>query len=198
VIPDWNVKQNIPFAVVLGVFAAVQFCSSLAITITNRNKGSAGTLYYNSLVGLLTSFAVGVSMTILASEYNTFTRPVTKDQTVLPTLMPFYYTLQVDATATFLFSVPMLLFVFYHNLEDYLKQQREATQQTFLQPQALNKQIWLLALFLLNSFAHAACSRPPTQWSSTSTSSRASRTKRTTVWTTWRTSTRSTCRCRWW
>lgn len=59
--------MNTPFAIVLGVFAAVQFCSSLAILISNRRYGSAGTLYYSSLVGLLTAFAVGVHMTILAS-----------------------------------------------------------------------------------------------------------------------------------
>jgi hypothetical protein len=119
-IPDWNAKQNIPFAAILGIFAAAQFCSSLAIVILNR-KGSARTLYYNSLLGLLVSFAVGVSLTILASEYNSLTRIIPKDQDVLPTIMPFYWATQVDATATFLFSVPMLLFIFYYNLEDYLK-----------------------------------------------------------------------------
>ena len=66
-IPDWNVKQNIPFAAVVGVFAAVQFCASLAILISNRKQGAAGTLYYNSLVALLAAFAIGVDITILAS-----------------------------------------------------------------------------------------------------------------------------------
>lgn len=98
------------------MFAAAQFCSSLAILICNRKQGAAGTLYYNSLIGLLTSFAIGVSLTILASEYNTWTRPIKKDMKELPTLMPFYYTIQTDATATFLFSVPLLLFIFYNNL----------------------------------------------------------------------------------
>lgn len=148
---------------VLGVFAAAQFCSSLAIVLSNRKRGAAGTLYYNSLAGVLTSFAVGVSVTILASEYNTFTRAIPKNQTDLPTIMPFYYSLQVDATATFLFAVPMLLFVFYNNLEDYLQEQREASKLTTLPAQALNKQVWLLALFLLNAFAHIASTPRPTQ-----------------------------------
>lgn len=140
----------------------MQFCASLAILISNRKQGATGTLYYNSLVALLAAFAIGVDITILASEYNTWTRTVLKDQTVIPTLMPFYWTIQVDATATFLFSVPLLLFIFYNNLEDYLKEQREKNQHMTMAPaQALNKQIWLLAFFLLNAFAHIACTPCP-------------------------------------
>lgn len=121
VIPDWNAKMNIPFAVVLGVFATVQFFCSLAIALLNRNSGAGRLLYYCSLMGMLVAFAIGVSLTILTSEYNTAMRPIPKNQTEIPTLEPFYYAIQADSLATFLLTVPMLFFVFYHNLEDYLR-----------------------------------------------------------------------------
>lgn len=192
-IPDWNVKQNIPFAAVLGLFAAAQFCASLSILFSNRKQGAAGNLYYNSLVALLAAFAIGVCITILASEYNTFTRPIPKNQDVMPTLMPFYWAIQVDATATFLFSVPLLLFIFYNNLEHYLNEQRQTNQHLPITPaQALNRQVWLLSFFLLNVFAHVARTSLPMQSSTTSTSLPASRTPTTTPWMTWPTSTPST------
>lgn len=115
-IEDWNAKMNIPFAVVLGVFATAQFLCSLAIALLNRNSGAGKLLYYCSLMGMLVAFAIGVSLTILSSEYNTALRPIPKDQTAMPTLMRFYYSIQVDSLATFLLTFPMLFFVFYHNL----------------------------------------------------------------------------------
>jgi hypothetical protein len=96
----------------------------LVIFILSRKQKTAAALYYNALIALFASFSIGVSLTILASEYNSGTRQLPKDQSFFPTMMPFYYTIQVDATATFLLAVPMLLFIFYYNLEDYLTEQR--------------------------------------------------------------------------
>lgn len=124
-IPDWNAKMNIPFAVVLGVFATTQFFTSLAIALLNRNRGSGRLIYYCSLLGMLVAFAIGVSLAILSSEYNSAMRSVPKDQTEIPTLNRFYYSIQVDSVATLLITVPMLFFIFYYNLEDYLQEQRE-------------------------------------------------------------------------
>lgn len=133
-IPDWNTKMNIPFAVVLGVFATTQFCSSLAIALLNRKSGTGRLLYYCSLMGMLVAFAIGVSLTILSSEYNSAMRIIPKDQTEIPTLERFYYSIQADSVACLLLTVPMLFFVFYHNLEDYLQEQREA-KVTMIGPQ---------------------------------------------------------------
>ena len=115
-IEDWNAKMNIPFAVVLGVFATAQFLASLAIALLNRSSGSGRLLYYSSLLGMLVAFAIGVNSTILSSEYNTALRAIPKNQTVMPTLNRFYYAIQVDSVATLLLTVPMLFFIFYHNL----------------------------------------------------------------------------------
>lgn len=118
--------MNIPFAVVLGVFATTQFLTSLAIALLNRNSGAGRLIYYCSLLGMLVAFAIGVSLTILSSEYNSAMRPIPKDQTEIPTLNRFYYSIQVDSVATLLLTVPMLFFIFYYNLEDYLQEQRQA------------------------------------------------------------------------
>jgi hypothetical protein len=58
--------MNLPFAIVMGVFAAIQFCASFSIVISNRKTGAARVLYYNALLALLTAFAIGVNLTILA------------------------------------------------------------------------------------------------------------------------------------
>lgn len=75
---------------------------------------------------MLVAFAIGVNSTILSSEYNTALRAIPKNQTVMPTLSRFYYAIQADSVATLLLTVPMLFFIFYHNLEDYLQEQRQA------------------------------------------------------------------------
>lgn len=158
----------------------MQFGSSLAILIQHRKQGAAKALYYNALLGLLTSFALGVYFSILASEYNTFGRSYPKDDKTFKSFIPFYYCMQIDAVATFLFTVPMFLFTFYYNLEDYLKEQRETSIQVFSYD-TQNKQIWLLSLFLVNSFAHIACTSTTIQSSTILISSQISNNQRTTV-----------------
>ena len=66
-ISGWYKMMNIPFAVVLGVFATAQFCCSAAIVLLNRGNGAGKVLYYCSLVGMLAAFAIGVNLTILSS-----------------------------------------------------------------------------------------------------------------------------------
>ena len=86
---DWYSKQNLPFAIVLGVYAAIQLCSAFLLLVSNRS-GKYRSMFFLSLVLALVTLSLGASETILASEYNTFTRTIPKDNNEIPDIMPFY------------------------------------------------------------------------------------------------------------
>ena len=70
----YNYEQNVPFAIVLGVFAVMQFITALLIFLLNIKIHTTKAIYYCSLIGMLVSFSIGVQMTILSQEYNSMTR----------------------------------------------------------------------------------------------------------------------------
>jgi hypothetical protein len=65
---------------------------------------------------MLATFGLGVHLVIQAIEYNAATRIFPKNTDLLPQLMPLFWSLEVTATASFLFILPMMIFVFYHHL----------------------------------------------------------------------------------
>ena len=108
----------------LALFGLIQMFASISAFTFNSQSHTTKSLYYTSLMGMLTSFATGVYCCIQASEYNANTRLVPKHNDILPNLMPFYWWLQIASCVSLLFVFPMMLFIFYHKMGAYLKLQK--------------------------------------------------------------------------
>jgi hypothetical protein len=51
---------KIPFVIAVGIFALLQLFSSVSILILNAREHSTRSIYYSSVIGMLSSFAMGV------------------------------------------------------------------------------------------------------------------------------------------
>lgn len=111
-----NYWINLPFSVVLCIFTFLQFFSAINVLCFNLRTNKTMTIYYSALIGMLSIFGLGVYLVLQGIEFNFATRLFPKDAEVFPQLMPFYWTIQVTSTASFLFMFPMMAFVFYHKL----------------------------------------------------------------------------------
>ena len=83
----------------------------------NNNKNAIRSTYYASILGLVSSLAIGVYLSVQAFELNAEIRSYSKQIDPLPKLMPFYRSVQIGATASSLIVFPMMSFIFYHKLE---------------------------------------------------------------------------------
>ena len=112
---------SMPLVIGLSLFAAFQLFASLFILMFNSHNHTVRSTYYASILGMVSSFAIGVYLAIEASELNAELRQYPKlDNDPLPKLMPTYWCYQIGAAASLLFIFPMMAFTFYHKLEKYL------------------------------------------------------------------------------
>lgn len=111
-----NYWVNQPFVYALALFTFLQFFSGLTILIANKKSNKTKTIYYSSIIAMLATFGLGVYLVTEAIEYNAATRIFPKHTDLLPQLMPLFWSLEVTATVSFLFILPMMIFVFYHHL----------------------------------------------------------------------------------
>ena len=130
---------------------------------------------------MLSAFAMGVYYAIEAVEYNANTRNYPKTDGPLPHVMPAYWSLQMGASTLFLFVFPMMLFIFYHKLEGYIRLQRQEKPE-----KAAGKDLqgWCLFLFLLQALSNVSSNTHFTQTSSTCTSTLTPKTMTITEWIT--------------
>lgn len=121
---------NIPVIAGVGLAAIFQLFSSVIILMFHsRNHSAIRTVYYAAITGMLFSFAIGVYLTIEATQLNAALRTYPKHDGPLPKLMPYYWSQQVGAAVSLLFVFPMMAFTFYHSLEKYLELQKKQMLQ---------------------------------------------------------------------
>ena len=113
-----------PLVIALSLFAAFQLFASIFILMFNSHNHSVRSTYYASILGMVSSFAIGVYLAIDASELNALLRNYPKNSDPFPKLMPTYWSYQIGAAGSLLFIFPMMAFIFYHKLDDYLALQR--------------------------------------------------------------------------
>lgn len=108
------------FANVIGLLAAFQFFSSAIITCYafSKNPKASQKIFMGSLVSLLSIFAIGINTIILASEYNSFTRPQLRVNPDFDGII-FYRWLQADSFVNFLFSLPLMIYILFRSLKAY-------------------------------------------------------------------------------
>jgi hypothetical protein len=113
--------------VLIGILGGIQFFSCWVIVYLNCKRSTPSSLLITSLISLFCALGLGVYDATYSVNYGiSITYYLSKSQTAYPSLVPFYYLLQADATTSLLLSVPMLFFVFYNSLESYLKKLRES------------------------------------------------------------------------
>jgi hypothetical protein len=112
---DFNNQLNIPFVVIVGVLGFIQLCCSLVMIFLNSDQLS-NYLHVCSTIAFLSSFALGVTLTTSIINFNQIVQAENNYDYIIPT----YYVLQVDGMLNFLFSVPLLFYVCYQSVEDYL------------------------------------------------------------------------------
>ena len=147
--------MNLSFVIGLGLFALFQLFASVFILMFNNSKNAIRSTYYASILGLVSSLAIGVYLSIEAANWNALIRDYSKQVDPLPKLMPFYRSIQIGATASLLLIFPMMGFTFYHKL-----QKRVALDRI----EGLNKdgsskscQGWGIVLFWIQNSTLIAC-----------------------------------------
>ena len=120
----------------------------------SNNKNAIRSTYYASILGLVSSLAIGAYLSVQGSELNAEIRQYSKQVDPLPKLLPFYRSVQIGATASLLLVFPMMSFIFYHRLE-----KRMILDRT----EGLNQggsskicQSWGIVLFWVQNSAHIA------------------------------------------
>lgn len=117
-----------PFTVMLSLFGALQLFCCVFILMFDNHKHSTRSTFYASILGLACSLAIGSYLSIQTDEFNAITRDYPKQDDPLPNLMFTYYGLDISSELTLILIFPMMAYIFYHKLQNYLSLQKSETQ----------------------------------------------------------------------